>query len=254
MALYNAQPISRHDVGPLLVQPVERQSLAFLTATIVRTDALDFRIPIVTADPTAAWVNEGQDIPITDPTLTEVTVTPRKVARLVVVSRELAMDSTLDAANVVGAGLARDIAIWVDAAFFGALAPPAPAGLGAVSGISTAVGAFTTLDDGAGPSQIKAGTGSNSPLLGQDATQAGERRILGVPLLVSPAVAPGTVWAYDASRVWTVLRQDVTLDVDSSRYFEFDRVAIRGTLRVGFGFAHPQSIVKVAEFLSWPTP
>ena len=39
MALYNVQSISRHDVGPLLVQPVERQSLAFLTATIVRTHA-----------------------------------------------------------------------------------------------------------------------------------------------------------------------------------------------------------------------
>ena len=81
-------------------------------------------------------------------------------------------------------------------------------------------------------SQIKTATGSNAPLLGQDATQAGERRIPGVPLLVSPAVAVGTVWAYDVTRVWTVLRQDVTLDVDSSRYFESDRVAIRGTLRV----------------------
>ncbi len=226
---------------------------------------------MVAADPTAAWVVEGADIPITDPTLTEVTVTPRKVAGLVVVSRELAMDSTPDAANVVGAGLARDIAARVDAAFFGALAPPAPSGLGAVSGIQTAVGAFTNLDPFAAAiskaetvgarvtsfvthpttalalSQIKAATGSNSPLLGQDATQAGERRILGVPLLVSPAVAVGTVWAYDATRVWTVLRQDVTLDVDSSRYFESDRVAIRGTLRVGFGFAHPQSIVKVTE-------
>ena len=47
--------------------------------------------------------------------------------------------------------------------------------------------------------------------------------------------------------MWSVLRQDVTLDVDWSRYFESDRVAIRGTLRVGFGFAHPQSIVKVTE-------
>ncbi len=44
-----------------------------------------------------------------------------------------------------------------------------------------------------------------------------------------------------------MLRQDVTLDVDSSRYFESDRVGIQGTLRVGFGFAHPRFIVKVTE-------
>ena len=30
MAMYNRQPISREDVGPLLVQPVQRASLAFL--------------------------------------------------------------------------------------------------------------------------------------------------------------------------------------------------------------------------------
>ncbi len=93
MALYNVQPISRHDVGPLLVQPVERASVAFLTSTTVRTSGYDFRVPLVTTDPTAAWVNEGQDIPLSDPTLSEVTVVPRNVAGLTIVSRELAHDS-----------------------------------------------------------------------------------------------------------------------------------------------------------------
>jgi hypothetical protein len=70
--------------------------------------------------------------------------------------------------------------------------------------------------------KIKAGTGTIAPLLGQDAPQAGERRILGVTLLTSASVAAGLVWAYDRSRVWTVLREDVTLNVDASRYFESD--------------------------------
>ncbi len=269
MPLYNVQPISRHDVGPLLVQPVERASIAFLTSTTVRTTGFDFRVPLVTADPTAAWVAEGQDIPLSDPALSEITVVPRKVAGLTVVSRELATDSSPAAANVVGDGLARDIARRVDAAWFGALAAPAPSGLGALSGIQTAVGPYTNLDVFASAiskaeqvgaqvsvfvtdpvtaltlSQIKTGTGSNAPLLGQDATQAGERRVLGVPLLTSPSVAAGVVWAYDRSRVWTVLREDVTLDVDSSRYFESDRVAVRATMRVGFAFGHPQSVVKI---------
>ena len=37
MALYNFQSLSRHDVGPLLVQPVERASVVFLTSTTVCT-------------------------------------------------------------------------------------------------------------------------------------------------------------------------------------------------------------------------
>lgn len=40
---------------------------------------------------------------------------------------------------MVGAGLARDIARKVDDAFFGAMASPAPAGLGALSGVQTYV-------------------------------------------------------------------------------------------------------------------
>jgi hypothetical protein len=51
MALYNVQSISRHDVRPLLVQPVEAASVAFLTSTTVRTAGYDFRVPLVTADP-----------------------------------------------------------------------------------------------------------------------------------------------------------------------------------------------------------
>jgi hypothetical protein len=51
MALYNVQSISRHDVRPLLVQPVEATSVAFLTNTTVRTAGYDFRVPLVTADP-----------------------------------------------------------------------------------------------------------------------------------------------------------------------------------------------------------
>ncbi len=36
--------------------------------------------------------------------------------------------------------------------------------------------------------------GPNGPLLGADATTPGVRRVLGVPLLVSVAVTPGTIW------------------------------------------------------------
>ncbi len=269
MTLLNYQPISREAIGPLLIQPVTRMSVAIETTTTVTTDGFTFRVPIVTADPTAAWVPEGADIPVTDATLAEITVTPAKVAGLSIVSRELAEDSTPAAATVVGDGIARNIAVKVDAAFFGALASPAPSGLGALSGIQTSVGAFTNLDpfataislaeqvgatitsfvtnpaDALTLSKLKDQSGSNRPLLGMDATAAGQRRILGVQVHSSPAVTVGTIWAYDRERVWTVLRSDVTLDVDRSRYFESDRVGIRATMRVGFAFGHPQSVVKI---------
>ncbi len=64
----------------------------------------------MTADPTASWVAEGAEITRSDPTLQELIVTPPKVAGLYIISRELADDSSSGAAQVVGDGLARDIA------------------------------------------------------------------------------------------------------------------------------------------------
>jgi HK97 family phage major capsid protein len=66
-----------------------------------------------------------------------------------------------------------------------------------------------------------------------------------VDLVTSPAVAAGTIWAYDRSRVWTVLREDLNLVVDRSVFFTSDRVAVRAAMRVGFAFGHPQSVVKI---------
>jgi HK97 family phage major capsid protein len=92
---------------------------------------------------------------------------------------------------------------------------------------------------------IKTATGSNEPVLGSDATSATSRRILGVPLFVSQYVPANTLYALDMSRVWMVVRDDAEVTADRSVFFTSDRVAVRATMRVGFAFPHPQSVVKV---------
>jgi HK97 family phage major capsid protein len=67
-------------------------------------------------------VAEGAEITPSDPTLQELVVTPPKVAGLTIVSREMADDSDPAAAQVVGDGLARDIARRIDQAAFAGLA------------------------------------------------------------------------------------------------------------------------------------
>jgi HK97 family phage major capsid protein len=76
-----------------------------------------------------------------------------------------------------------------------------------------------------------------------DATLAG----LGVPLIPSPAVTVGDVWAIPQAKVLVVLRDDVRLDVDRSRYFETDRIGIKATMRAGFAFPHPAAIVRLTD-------
>jgi len=262
--------------GQLIVEPVQAAALAMRpeVVTLITTASHTFHIPVVNTDAASAWVAEGAEIAPSDPAISELVVTPPKVAGLVVISSELANDSSPAAAEVVGNSLARSIAANIDAAFFGNLSAPAPAGLGSLTNTSVsrivAGTSPTNLDafaqaiaaveqDGAtitafvaNPADaltiqtLKSASGANTPLLGIDATNGTARQVLGVPLLVSPKVAAGTIWGLAAQRGYTVMREDVQLVVDSSVYFTSDRVAVRATMRVGFGFPTPKAVAKIA--------
>lgn len=82
------------DILELVVHPVGTGSIVAQVAAYrsgLTGNAL--RVPLVTADPSAAWVNEGEEIPLSEAELGEVETAYRKVAGLTVVSRELAKDS-----------------------------------------------------------------------------------------------------------------------------------------------------------------
>ena len=259
-------------IGELVVRPVQAESVAAQVSTVVTTGSHRYRIPLVLGDPSAAWVEEGAEIAPTDAAIDELEVIPPKLAGLTIISRELAEDSSPAAQEVVGQGLARDIARKLDTAFFSSVATPAPPGLADLVGVSTvtagtawadadpfaeaifaaeAVGATLTSfvanpTDALALVQLKAGTGSNQPLLGVDPSVAPKRSIQGVALWTSPYVAAGTVWGIPQARVQVVMREDTRLEVDRSVFFTSDRVAVKATMRVGFAFPHPQAVVKVS--------
>ena len=63
------------EVGTLVVQPVQRLSTAMSVGTVVQTAAAKFRIPVVTADATAAWTPEGDEITVSDASTDELVLT-----------------------------------------------------------------------------------------------------------------------------------------------------------------------------------
>lgn len=273
------------EVGPLIATPVTRASVAMQVATVVpmADRSHDYRVPIVTSDPAAAWTAEGAEITPDDAGLDEIVVATKKLAALTVVSREMAQDSDPAATELIGAGIARDLARRVDLAFFGTnvteAGPPeerdenCPRGLLDVAGyqeVDTG-GTITNTDPfaealskaetvGAATNyfvahpatvlalaKVKKATGSNEPLLGADAASPSKRSVLGVPVISSPAVAEGDVWAIPTDRVHIALRDDVDLQVDGSAFFTTDRIAIRATMRLAFAFPHPQAIVRLYD-------
>lgn len=246
------------DYGPLITEPMRRASVAMQVATVAATGSTHFHVPVLRQDAGSAFVAEGAEIAEQDAVIDEITVTPAKVAALNIVSRELATDSSPAAAQVVGDSMAQSLANTTDAAFFGALAAPAPSGLESLTTTATAgtVGtAIGNLDvfaeaislvqqDGAevtafclNPTdwlhvaQLKVGDSYNVPLLGTDAAAGTARTVLGIPAMVSKHVTAGTCWALAQPRVMVIQREDVTLDIDSSAYFSSDRVGVRATMR-----------------------
>lgn len=266
-----ASILTPEQVGTLVIRPLMEQSVAAQVSTVVQTTSHDFRVPVVAADPTAAWTAEGAEIAVSDPTITEVVVTPKKLAGLTVITNELAGDSSPAALQVVGDGLVRDLKRKLDAAYFGTTTSNGPDGLGSLTTATVDAGdAWANLDWAeeakseaeqvhamltafvASPAtalalaELKEQTGSNKALLGADPTQPTNRVIAGLPLYTSPAIDDGIVWGIPQQHSIFVLRQDATVVTDTSVFFTSDRVAVRATLRASFGFPHPGAVVKVS--------
>ncbi len=272
------------DYGKLLIATASEQSVALQVTNVVYTDSTEFRIPLVTDEAAAAWYAEGAQIDIDDATLGEELVRPRKVAGLSKISNELASDSSPAAATVIGQSIARSISTKIDAALFGyadgAGVPPKGLGAFADSALSlvTAPAAWADIDpfiaatfaantaggnitafianpaDAEALAKLKRESGSNEPLLAPDANSATRRSIAGVPLWVSTSVPAGTVYGIDRTRLFTVLRNDVTVETDRSAYFSYDSTGLRAVARVGFAYAHAKSVTRIVlEADEWKT-
>lgn len=234
----NSSAILPPEFGALVQGPIEATSLAFnpAVATVIQTNTHELRIPILAADPIAAWTTEGAEIETSAPALAEVNLYFAKVAGLTSITREMANDSSPAAQSIAGDGLARDIARKIDAAFFGDLEAPAPSGLGSITPTKVD-GVLDSLDvfaeaiaaaktqgasvtsfvvnpaDALTVRKLKTATGAITPLLGPDATTVTGSQVFGIPMLESTDVPVGTAWAIDANAVTVGQRQGIELAV-----------------------------------------
>lgn len=265
--------LSAEEVGALIIVPLGKESVAGRVSTFVPTLQSSYRLPVVTDDPNTEWVAEGEEIPVSDAQVDEVATAYKKLAGLCVVSNELVADSNPEGAEVIGAGLVRDLSVKLDIAFFGSrgVNTKRPAGLGDLTtsvidaGASwTGLDAFNEASFGAAGygravtsfvanpvdalilSNLKESSGSSKHLLQPDPTQPSRQIIGGRALETSPAVAVGTVWAIPEAVAYVVVREDAEVESDRSAFFTSDRTAIRGKLRADFLFPQPMAIQKIS--------
>ena len=265
--------LTPEQIGEPLLAMLVQDSVAVGVTTNVRTSSISYRVPVVAGDPTASWLDELEEIGLSDPTVGEAEVTPSKLGVITKISRELVDDSDGVAVNLVAAGVSRELSRKIDQAFFTPTPiAKAPEGLHSIpEPVIQVVEAqtFANLDPFeeaimrseqvggritsfvANPSTalelatLKESSGSNRSLLQPDPTQPTRKTISGVPLVTSPYVEEGTVWAIPGASVMTVVRTPFELATSEDVYFTQYAIAIRATARVGFLFPHAAAIVRI---------
>jgi HK97 family phage major capsid protein len=267
----SASILKPEQVGPLIVEPITKESTAFQVSTVVHTSSHEYRIPRLTGDPATGWVAEGAEIGIDDADLDELTVVPKKCAGITVISNELAADSSPEASAVISQRLVNSLRRSIDAAWFGNTVANGPSGLGSITPSHVYAGAayadldafleaqavaedqgvaitswVTSPQTALELAKLKESDTSNRGLLEPNATSVTGRTVAGVPLYTSPdAPDDGTVFGVVKPVTFAVIRKDPEVTVDSSAFFTSDRVAVRAVVRVAFGFPFAGAIVRV---------
>lgn len=274
MAVLNsslAQAWTPEDYGKLIDLVLAEKSIAFQAGTVIQTGSETIRFPMLTADPAVGWYAENSQISLTDPSNSELVITPKKVAGLTQSSNEAIDDSNPAVAQVVGSGLARSIAKKVDAAFFANTTSNGPNGILSLSGINVVdTGTITwdsldpihqakhdALTDGANLTHIILAPDVALTLAKAKETEASFKGLLdgvadgvslaGLKLLVSTDVAAGNAWAVDSSQVIVVQRAGTKIVRADQAAFDYDGVQIRATARVSWGFANPAGVVRLYD-------
>ncbi|MCZ0727962.1 phage major capsid protein [Mycolicibacterium iranicum] len=258
------------DVTAFVPGDVVPDALILNTATVVgqiEGDEPAIRVPFVADDGVVGFVAEGAEIPDADQEFDEVVVLTGKVAALGKYSFETLAQP--EAARMVVESLSRSVVTKANAAYLGNLeADPGPTGLLNTPGIidvETPIAddldllvdavSFIELDGGtathiiANPtawatlSKLKRGADSNESLVGAG-TVAAERALLGLPVLVTPAMPAGALLVVDQSAVIGA-QGPVRVARSDDAYFSSDSIGVRVTWRLGWNVQHGSRVAKL---------
>lgn len=257
------------DVAVHHSQDVVPEALILQTATLagsIEGDEPSVRVAYVD-DASAQFSAEGAAIPEAEPELNEILVHTGKISQLIRVTREqFHQEGT---AQQLSDSVRRSILRKANEAYLTQVAPTSqavtpPAGLLNVTGIENGDEISTDLDplvdliaalesNGATPShivvdptgwatlrKIKTGTGSNASLLGAGTNDA-ERRLLDLPVLVSPAISAGSGVIIDKSAT-IAAAGDILVAASEHAYFETDSIGLRATWRIGWNVVRPDRL------------
>lgn len=213
----------------------------------------------------AAIVAEGTRIAETDPDLSEMYVHTHKIAVLTPISNEAAeYDQTV---NLIQAGMVKAITDKADRLLLQgdqgdikglALTPDMiDAGdINETTGLTPLLDAIGKVgDNGGSPTGIimgystwanllKLNDKNNRPLIATDVANSPTPAIYGIPIILNMQTPAGTILLNDSSQVLSAVSQAAIASSDQA-YFANDSIALRVTMRLGFGVLRPNRLARL---------
>lgn len=136
----------------MLIQALTEANLFRSVANVITTSSGDRKIPVVTAEGTASWVDEEGPIGDTDTVFGQATLSAYKLGAMIKVSEELLNDSVFNLEAYLAAEFARRFANAEESAFMIGNGSGKPTGIfhtsgGAGVGVTTASATAPTADE-----------------------------------------------------------------------------------------------------------
>jgi HK97 family phage major capsid protein len=132
-----------------LVESLQENNIMRQLARVVQTSSGTLKIPVVASQGAASWVEESGNIPESDSTFGEVTLSAYKIATMIRVSQELMADSAFPLDTFLASEFGRRIGVLEEEAFISGNGTGKPTGFlqSAQAGKTAATATSLTFDD-----------------------------------------------------------------------------------------------------------
>ena len=235
-------------------------------ATRITTDLRAIHVPRITADGSADWFAELEEIDVGDPNGDELLLTPKKCAALTRLSNEVVDDSDPSVIDSVGAAMTRAVALKADRAILGGAGGKEPLGVFSQAGqhvagpvtIDSLIDAAGLVSDVGGQARVayvnpadftalqKEKDANDRPLLTPDFSGGPSSTVYGLSLWSTKGVAAATALVCDPSQIIVAVRQDPTVAVSTDALFTQDGAVCRVICRIDCGVNDPNGLVSIA--------
>lgn len=271
----DVKELIQETIQSLLLQKLEQESIAFQLGARVFQTAAPISVPKLVGNYSPSWVGENEQIPedggVGFDAVKLMNSSMKSVKSLIRLSNESLRSASVSLESVLQDRLLRDVASKIDSQFFSAMGDgvTTPQGLLAWEGTQTLTvtnmdfdvdnllaASATALSSYVKPESVVwvMSPAAFSRLRGlkyddgryvlqTDLTSDATYRLLGSPVKLTDRLAENVIVHGDFSAVAVAQDASPTTVVDTSRYLEYDQVAIRVASRYDFKPLDPNRLV-----------